>query len=318
MSSRKPPGWRNLRLGIFFLIALAVLVYSLLVVGTNQQIFSRYYELTMRMTNAQGLAAGGMVSLSGLEIGKISEIVFTEENELEITIKVQEAHRARITTSSEATIRTVGVLGDKFVDISLGNPGEAPLPDGAELPVRGSVDWAATLERASLIVDDLLELTEEARNTMLRVNRGEGTIGMLFNDPRMAEDLRRTTSNLADATGTLGAGSGGSMSRLLHDETTVSRLDSLLVRMEGLVAKVDSGNGAIPRLMTDEDLGERVVNLIAGSDSLITAIRTHGTTGRLVNDETLYDDLDAALGELQSLMQDMRENPRKYFKVSVF
>ena len=63
MTDGHAPAWRNLRLGIFFIFSTAALLAFLLVVGTNQRIFTRSYELTIRLNNAQGLSEGAVVEM---------------------------------------------------------------------------------------------------------------------------------------------------------------------------------------------------------------------------------------------------------------
>jgi len=65
MAEREPEGWRNLRMGVFFLATAAVLFAALFVVGTNARLFERKYELKAYLPNAQQLDKGSMVALSG-------------------------------------------------------------------------------------------------------------------------------------------------------------------------------------------------------------------------------------------------------------
>lgn len=312
--------WRDLRLGVFFTLSTVVLVGFLFVVGTNRRIFERAYELRLYLTNAQGLAKGSVVSLSGLEIGRVSELTFVRQDTaqvLQVSMTLSHRYHEQITKSSVATIRTLGVLGDKFVDISLGNPSEPPLPDESALQVAGEIDWAATFQRAIKMMDDVQVFLQNADETMSALNRGEGTFGMLLKDEEAADRLRETVANLSAITNELRSGDG-TAGRLLSDPATFDKLDAILTRLDNLTAAADTGNGALARLLGDEELGARLGSFIAGSDSLVAAVRTGGTTGKLLEDEHLYEDMTRALAELKSLLEDIRQNPRRYFKVSVF
>ncbi len=316
----QPPGWRNLRLGIFFLISTALLVGFLFVVGTNQHLFQRHYNLEVYLSNAQGISKGSAVTLSGLEVGKVADIRFAQldtSRALEFTLTIERDQHERITGSSVAIIRTVGVLGDKFIDISLGNPGETPLPGGSVLPVRGEIDWTVTFARATGAIDDLTRFLKNAAATLDSLNRGQGTLAVLLQDPETAARVRSTVDDLSVVARGLRSGNGAA-GRLLADPATGRELEGILSRLDRITAQVDSGHGPVGRLLSDRDLGDRLESVITGTDSLVAAIRTGGTTGRLVEDEHLYDNLTTALGELRALLEDMRNNPRKYFKVSVF
>jgi phospholipid/cholesterol/gamma-HCH transport system substrate-binding protein len=320
MNYRQPPGWRNLRVGAFFLLSTVILLGFLFVVGTNQHLFTRHYDLVLHLSNTQGLAKGAQVTLSGLEVGRVSDIRFVDldtTRALEVIMAIERGQRQRITSSSVATIRTVGVLGDKFVDISLGDPTLPPLPDGSSLPVRGEIDWTETFARATGAIDDLTAFLQKAGATLDSLNTGGGSLALLLNDRATADRLRRATGDLASVTRSLRSGDGAA-ARLLTDPTTARKLDGILTRLDRLTAEADSGSGALARLVRDPELGERLQGLIAGSDSLVADIRGQGTTGRLIRDENLYEEMTTTLTELRTLLEDMKQNPRKYLKVSVF
>ena len=312
--------WRDLRLGIFFIVSTVVLSGFLLIVGTNRRIFERTYELRLYLSNAQGLSEGSMVSLSGLEIGRVSELEFVRQDTarvLRVDLTMSSKYREHITASSVATIRTLGVLGDKFVDVSLGSPTEPPLREGSALPVAGEIDWAATFQRAIDMMDDMQVFLRNATETMASLQRGEGTLGVLLEDEAAADRMRETVANLSAVTRELREGRG-TAGRLLSDPETFHKLDAILTRLDHLTAEADSGGGALARILGDEELGDHLHGFIAGSDSLVSAVRKGGTTARLLEDDALYADMTLALTELKALLEDIRRNPRRYFKVSVF
>ncbi len=320
MNYRQPPAWRDLRIGIFFLASTILLLVFLFVVGTNQHLFTRHYDLKLYLGNTQGLSKGAQVTLSGLEVGRVTDIRFVERDTaqvLELNLSLDRSERSRITASSVATIRTVGVLGDKFIDISLGDPTQPPLQPGESLPVRGEIDWSETFARATDAIDDLTRFLMNGNETLERLNRGQGTLSLLLNDGETADRFRRTMDDLGAVSGSLRRGDGAA-AHLISDPETFDKLDGILDRLARLTAEADTGSGALARVLGDEDLGRRLDELVAGSDSLVAAIRTQGTTGKLLNDEALYTDLTRTLVELRSLIEDLQKNPRKYFKVSVF
>jgi phospholipid/cholesterol/gamma-HCH transport system substrate-binding protein len=167
------------------------------------------------------------------------------------------------------------------------------------------------------MMDDVQVFLQNADKTMSALNRGEGTFGMLLKDEEAADRLRETVANLSAVTHELRSGNG-TAGRLLSDPSTFNKLDAILTRLDNLTAAADTGNGALARLLSDEELGARLGSFIAGSDSLVAAVRTGGTTGKLLEDEHLYEDMTLALAELKALLEDIRLNPRRYFKVSVF
>jgi phospholipid/cholesterol/gamma-HCH transport system substrate-binding protein len=211
MSDREPQGWRNLRMGVFFLVSTVVLFAALFIVGTNARLFERKYELSLFLPNAQQLGAGSMVALSGLEIGKVKDIRLTRREDgrnIQVVLALPRSRQDQITSSSMASIRTMGVLGDRFIDISMGQPGETPLPDDGEITVLEPTDWPATFNKAAGALDDFLILVRNASEIIQKMNEGPGTFAMLINDPQTADDFRLTASDLAQVSSRLKQGEG--------------------------------------------------------------------------------------------------------------
>jgi phospholipid/cholesterol/gamma-HCH transport system substrate-binding protein len=187
----------------------------------------------------------------------------------------------------------------------------------AVIPTVAQVDWTATFKRASDALDSMVNFAEDASLAMRRLNTGDGALSALLNDPETAAELRDLAHNLAALSRELRSGDG-TAARLLSQPETYDQISSVLARLERITASADSGSGTIARLLSDPDLGARIDSLVAGSDDLVSSVQSGGTTGRLIHDERLYQDLTTAIAELRALVTDMRENPRKYFKVSVF
>jgi len=320
MVEREPPGWRNLRVGIFFLVTTVVLFAALFVVGTNARLFERKYHLTLHLANAQQIGGGAMVALAGYEVGKVSEVRLNPRDDgqvVEIILQLPRDRQEQITTSSRAQIRTVGVLGDRFIDISMGRPGEPPLPDGAEIEVDEPMDWPSTFQRAAGALDDMLELIESGKEALSKLNQGEGALGVLLNDADLGRDLKDTGRSLAGISRGLEAGEG-SLGRLLEDETMARRLERVVARVDSLTEQVAGGEGLLARLLSDEAMGESLARAVANVDSLSADLRGDGTVGRLIRQDEAYRDLQGTLEELHGLISEIKRNPQRYLSISLF
>ncbi|NNF07063.1 MAG: MCE family protein, partial [Candidatus Eisenbacteria bacterium] len=295
--SEPTPAWRNLKLGVFFLLGLVVFMGSLFIVGTNQHLFRGKYDLKLYLDNAQGLNRGAMIALSGLQIGRVKDLTFANRDSIlaiEVLLNIEKRYQERITPSSMATIRTQGVLGDKFVDISLGNPNEDFLRDGDEIIVRGSIDWTSTFERGVGILDDLSLFVTEASKTMQKLNQGDGSLGQILGDPTLAKDLHELISGLNSVTRKMDEGNG-TLARLIKDPSTLQKVDDILDRVDRVATEAEEGSGVLNRLIYDESLGTRLEGVLVDSENLIDAIHHEGTTGKLISDESLYNDLQLSL-----------------------
>src|SRR6266702_4619058 len=138
--------WSGLKVGIVVLIGLIIFVFIVSIVGTEQNVFSSTYRLKVFIPNVQGLVNGAQITLGGLKIGFVTDMEFTRRdsvNGVEITMQLTTKYRSSITVSSVGQIKTIGLLGDKYIDITIGSPGETPLMEEAYLPVTPSFDLEA-------------------------------------------------------------------------------------------------------------------------------------------------------------------------------
>lgn len=310
--------WRNLWTGVFFLVGFVVLVTGLLIVGTNQGLFYRTYMLKTYLPDKQALAKGTDVTLSGLEVGTIKDIQLAThdgQNMVEFTLQVRERYKERITTSSKATVRSIGVLGDKYMEITLGRKGETPLENGAVIPAVPALDWEKVMQDISGRLTSVLGRTDEL---LARIDRGEGSLGRLMSDTTLVVTLERT---LADLDGTLSQvrQGRGTLGKLVVDPGAYNRLTATLDNVEAVTRRLKDGQGTLGKLTNDSGLYDNAESALAHADSALALVHsTRGTVGRALNDPAAYDELQKAVTDLRSLLQDMQKNPRRYLKFSVF
>ena len=118
--------WDQLKVGGMILAALAVLGVAIYKLGQAANLFSKRYELIAFLPNANGLRAGGTVFVAGQFAGTIKSIEFlpvdndTTRN-LKVRMAIDAALQEQIRGDSKAKVRTLGLLGDKVIDISIGH-----------------------------------------------------------------------------------------------------------------------------------------------------------------------------------------------------
>jgi phospholipid/cholesterol/gamma-HCH transport system substrate-binding protein len=258
--------------------------------------------------------------LAGLEIGKVKELRFTQREDgrnIEVVLSLPRSRQAQITVSSTASIRTVGILGDRFIDISMGSPGETPLHDKDEITVLEPTDWPATFQKAAGALDDFLELMGNASEAIHKLNEGEGTLGMLLNDAQTAQDLRRSAGDLAEVSSRLKRGEG-SLGRLIKDGAMARQLEGAVARFDSLVGLATAGDGMLARLLSDPELGEQLASAVANADSAMVKLNGDGTAGELLRDPALYQEMLGTMETVHALVEMIQKNPERYLSISLF
>lgn len=311
--------WEQLRVGGVIVVAIAILIVAAVRLGAAANLFGDRYQLITFVPNANGLRVGGSVMIAGQLAGTVQEIEFlppdrdTTRN-LRLTLEINQELQEQVRADSRAKLRTLGLLGDKVVDISPGTSAYQVLAAHDTVPSVPTADYDVVIQQASGAVGDLVQLTADLRTITGGLVRGEGTAGQLLTNRALYDELTQTLSEtnqlmrgLQNPNGTLG--------QLVNDPTLYRNLVAVTASMDSLVTQLASNEGTLGRLMHDDTLYTRVVGVVASADSLIHSARSgDGLVSKLLTDQQLYDQLNKTLTDLNAMLEDMRRNPEKYFK----
>src|SRR5262249_48110176 len=155
----------------------------------------------------------------------------------------------QIRADSKAHVRTLGLLGDKVVDISTGTPRYQQLRPGDTIAVTPSLDYEAVLAQAAGAVNDMVDLTHDLRQITSGIVKGQGTIGQLMTNRALYDQF----------VGTMG-------------------------RANTMMARLDNPNGTIGRFLNDPTAYNRLVAVVGSADSLVRSLNAtvsdkNGTIG---------------------------------------
>ncbi|NOX36644.1 MAG: MCE family protein [Calditrichaeota bacterium] len=313
---------RHIRLGVLLMMALAVFLAGFIfyMVGSTQRLFDRKYSIYMFQPNVEGLLPGAFVTLAGLKIGVVGNLEFAEvdgQQGIRIELKVDRDFQDRITRSSVARIKTMGILGDKYVDISLGYLNDPPLAEGDFIQSVPQLDTDRLLAKAARIVDELEATSRNIKIIAGNLAQGSGALGKLLMDPTMERRLSTVVQRLNLLAGQLVSGKGN-LGKLVTDTTlfrTLSRSSRLL---EKILADLQAGKGTAGKLLKDDAFFARIDSISRRTDSLLIRLQGDGTAGRLLKDRALYEQLVQLTRSLDALVKDMKANPGKYVTFELF
>ena len=109
----------EISVGIFMVIGLLSLGYLAIHMGDVDIFRGNTYALQAKFTSVSGLKTGSWVEAAGVRVGKVSKITFDTENYLAVvTMEINDG--VKVQEDATASIRTSGIIGDKFVKISAG------------------------------------------------------------------------------------------------------------------------------------------------------------------------------------------------------
>ncbi len=309
--------WEQLKVGVVILGAIGVLMVAIYKLGQAANLFARRYELLVLLPNASGLRAGGAVFVAGQLAGTIKAIEFlpvTSDTTRHLRVRMALDHdlQPQIRRDSKAKVRTMGLLGDKVIDISIGTPRTQSLREGDTLEVAPSLDYEAVLAQAAGAVNDMVGLTHDLRQITGGIIDGKGTVGQLMTNRALYDQLIHTLGRANTMLATF-ENPNGSFGRMLNDPTLYNKFVGVIQSADSLVVALNDKSGTIGRLLRDDTLYTHMVSMAAAGDSLMkTLAGGQGLAGRLLNDPQLYDKLNKLTTDLGAILDDVRKDPRRY------
>jgi phospholipid/cholesterol/gamma-HCH transport system substrate-binding protein len=311
--------WDQLKVGGIIIAALAVGAIAIYKLGQAANLFSKRYELYAYLPNAAGLRTGGTVLVAGQFAGTIKSIDFlpvdndTTRN-LRVRLAIDQNLQNQVRSDSKAKVRTLGLLGDKVIDISIGTPRYGVLRTGDTIAVAAALDYEAVLTQAASAVNDMVELTHDMRKLTGGLVRGEGTVGQLITNRRLYDEflgtMGRANSMLARF-----ENPNGTFAKVLSDPTMYNKLVAVITSADSLVVALNDKDGTIGKLLRNDTLYTHIVHMAAAGDSLMKMITNgNGLASRFLNDPTLYDRLQKLTTDLGAILEDVRKDPRRYMR----
>uniref|UniRef100_Q3ATC4 VpsC protein n=1 Tax=Chlorobium chlorochromatii (strain CaD3) TaxID=340177 RepID=Q3ATC4_CHLCH len=284
--------WSDLKTGIFFILGMGFAAYLGLVISKNSSLFSGVTTVKIRSSDIQSLAENNFVSVSGKKIGTVSKMEFVKSNDslfVVASLRLRNEYAPLVTKDARATIKSLGVLGDKFVDIKTGKG--APVNEGDFLALDTDEGMASLTTNASNAFVKINQLLDQ-------LNSGKGMAGRIISDEQMGKELAETVTGLKTATNELAQ----------------------------LTAKASRGNGLLPKLLNDpamakntEETLEHLNQTSRKTELLLTKLNDDkGTLAQLSSNPALYNNLNQAVSSLDSLLTDLKAHPSRYVKFSVF
>jgi phospholipid/cholesterol/gamma-HCH transport system substrate-binding protein len=174
--------------------------------------------------------------------------------------------------------------------------------------VRAGEGALGRLIHESKLGDDLAATVDALRHVIERVRDGEGLLATLVNDATLADDIRGFAAGVRAIVDDLRAGKGP-VGVLLRDEETADHLRAIVADFRTLIAKAnDERSGLLGALLADEQLLADGRGLLAGAREIVDKInRGEGALGRLISDEELGRRVGQILGQVQRAIEDARE-----------
>jgi phospholipid/cholesterol/gamma-HCH transport system substrate-binding protein len=297
---------RRFRVGIVVLIALIAVMGSIFMIGRRANLFRKKFPYETRFDSASGLVAGNPVRLNGVTVGNVIEVVLSgdpADRTVRVVYDVDRRAAPRIRKGTHASIKTIGLLGDKYIELEGGTAEEPVVEAGGEIPPAPGAGIEKLLEGGGDLVADLAGIARSLKNILARTEQGKGFLGALTSEgeesARLGNSLHATLSSLNAILKKVETGHG-LVGKLLADDRygreTGESLQAAIHSVQSLFGRIEeemrTNTGAIPALLSDPEGKKKVYALL---DNLSVAAISLGK---------VTEDLDKGSGALPLLIRD--------------
>jgi phospholipid/cholesterol/gamma-HCH transport system substrate-binding protein len=354
MAQQKQLSWTDLRVGIFVLIGLVLMAVAIFYV-TGGKSFSAKYRLITYMPEVNGVQSGAPVDLDGLVVGNVRSVGFTPHpqdraHNMTLVLQIDKRFQPEIRTDSSASLATQGLLGDRYVTISRGLTG-TPIPDNGVVNTEETNGMNEVIAQSGDLMKSLNVLAGDLRETIENVNKGNGSLGKLMKDPTLYNHLDDTIAKVDTLATSMQQGQGslgklfasddlynktndtitkvddamgaihdqkGSLGKLVYDPALYDHIRGISENGDTLLADARAGKGTLGKFVTDDSLYTNVRDASASlRDATAKLNSNQGTAGKLFSDPALYDNLTTATGDLHLMINDFRQNPKKFLHIKL-
>jgi phospholipid/cholesterol/gamma-HCH transport system substrate-binding protein len=285
----------EIRVGITVILAVIILVMG--VTWIEKVSFSKKFATyVVYFGDVGGLDPGDPVTVSGVDAGEVGAVIL-EPGRVRTELLIDES--VSLFDDCSVQILTIGLMGEKYVGIYPGGSGNV-LPPGSAIQGEYKAGMAEAVAGFGDVIEELNE-TVRAFRALIETEGQEASLGDAIRriDELTAEilsflrenrqDIRSTAENIRRLSGDVSEVVGsrkGDLGKGVDDfSRAAARLDSVTLSLRDIVQKVESGEG---------------------------------TLGMLLKEKKLHEDLEEVLANLNAILEDVKADPQRYFKIEIF
>jgi phospholipid/cholesterol/gamma-HCH transport system substrate-binding protein len=250
------------RVGIIVFASLILFMGAVMVVGGKTGFFIRRTSYFARFPNSLGVITGNQVRLAGVAVGAVREIEVPKKPGQDLTIHfdIERKYQHLVKTDSRVEIKTIGLLGDKYLEVTPGSPDKPDLEPDHEIMAYQGAELDKILAGSGDLVDNVVAISKSLKNILGRTEKGEGLLGELTSSSPAGEALSKSLRQTVEAANLLlrdvRSGSGV-VGRLLQDKGLADKVAGDLTSATGslnrIMKSVEQGQGLVPSLLTDAE-----------------------------------------------------------------
>ena len=321
----------ELKVGLLSLMAIASMIVVSLKITSNKTNFGEFVEYKTIIADATGIYENSSIKVAGIVAGRIKTI---ELNGSQALVKFEVLKSIKLTQFSRLRIKSVGFLGDKYIDIYLGNPDAPRAKEFSMITAESGAGFEQLGKDASDILKDVKVITKVIKDALYtkdqknvikeivseinefshNANDISKTLKRLVdgNESKLndtIENLRKVTEQLAYETDRYQEGSF--MDDLERVGPILEKVDASMADLREIVGDVKAGKGTVGKLLRDEEVIDKVNETLSGVNKIV------GRVNRFKTDIAIYSGVNNIEGSKTEVDIDLMPSPERFFRFGV-
>ena len=273
----------------------------------GSSIFSKQKIVYAVYDEVEGLSIGADVNINGLSIGKITKIDFVP-NSTKILVTMRIRADLNFSKSSSAILYEAGLIGGKAILIQTKFEQGKVIKSGDTLPSSTQPGFT------ELVNQQIAPLQQKLTSTLTSVDELVDGVSNVLNN-QTQENLKTTLIELTRTVENINSISK-KLDVLLSDNTTA--IDTTLKNLASTSSNLNQISDSLA-MVNIKSMLDKYNQVAQNLNQILEQVnRGEGTAGKLINDPKLYQNLDETLNALQTLINDLKENPKRYVHFSLF
>ncbi len=321
----------ELKVGFLTLMAIASLVIVSLKITSNKSGFGDYVEYKTIVDDASGIFKNSSIKVAGIVAGRIKNI---ELNGSQALITFEVLDQIKVTSNSKLRIKTVGFLGDKYLDIFLGDPNAKRLKQDSLVGASQGAGFDELGKDASMILKDVKEISKAIRESLYDENKRNVAKDIIANVREFTDNAKSISESLQKVIN----GNEGKLNQIISDLKKVSsqvafetdryadgsfmndldgikpilaNVDKAVNDLKDIVGDVKAGRGTVGKLLRDEEVIDQVNETLSGVNRLVNRVNNYKTN------LSLYTGVNSDDASRTEFNVDLIPSPEKFFRLGV-
>ncbi|MCQ2975425.1 MAG: MlaD family protein [Bacteroidales bacterium] len=299
-----------IKIGLVSVISIAILIWGLSFLK-GENLFTTENEYIAIYDKIDGLQESNVITISGFKIGKVTEINFTQDGKMKIEVKMHITNDFKIPKGTIAKIVNVDIMGTKGIEIICPKNYEAYHENGDTL--KSAMEGGILDQMLDLVMpmkDDLVGFLSASDSVMHSLNQ-------LLNEENR-ENINKSLNDLRILTNHL----SGNSHRIDSVMKNFTKISESIGKNSNNIDRAINNFASLSDTLSQLNLSEAISDAQESLNQLNTLLSNinngNGSVSKLINNDSIYNSLESASANIDKILKEFEENPKKYINLSIF